>query len=200
MFNTAGGEVAGGEEVKLGWYLERVLAAFGKDVVKPRMGGMCTGPRSCLGRLFRNMKSWWDRQVKVGECNADAGEGGECGKMRGLFNCGGGGGGEGSVASGSGGGPTPAAVVGGWSNLAQQHDTANYLTPASSTDQPTPGVAGSYHDQQMQHEGYPGMGPGIPLGIQDEFVQLGLGGWTLTDEDWTALMNAGGNGLQLFDY
>lgn len=27
---------------------------------------------------------------------------------------------------------------------------------------------------------------------QDEFTQLGLGGWTLTDEDWIMLMNMEG--------
>lgn len=76
LFNAAGGEVFGGEELKLGWYLERVMVAFGKDVVKSRGGGVCAGPKTCLGRLFRNMKSWWDRQVRAGgggaaECSAD---------------------------------------------------------------------------------------------------------------------------------
>lgn len=208
LFNAAGGEVVGGEELKLGWYLERVLVAFGKDVVKSRGGGICAGPRTCLGRLFRNMKGWWDRQVKVGgggsggECSAGAGGegGGECVRMRGLFNCGGG---EGS-AGGCGG---AAAAVGGSNNPSSNggsvhQDAASYLTPSSSADQPTPGAVGSYQEQQtqQQQDSYPGIGgTGAVLG-QDEFMQLGLGGWTLTDEDWIALMNAGGNGLQLFDY
>lgn len=183
------------EELKLGFYLERVLVAFGKDL--PKISNRnCAGPRTCLGKLFQNMKNWWDRQVKLADCVGSAGDG-EC-RMRNLFS------------SGCGNTSTPAADSGLGNN---------YMTPSSSvSDQPTPGPSGmvpsftpvnapinmgySNGQDQMASPESTLSGSTLPGGgqTQEDLLTLGLGGWTLTDEDWIALMNAGGSGLQLFDY
>lgn len=186
------------EELKLGYYLERVLMAFGKDY--PKVNNKCAypGPKSCLGRLFQNMKNWWDRQVKLGNCGGGASEG-EC-RIRGMFsnNCG-------NV-------PTPA-------NMTDNGFGGNYMTPSSSAgDHPTPnssgmvpsftpvnaGTNGNGYSNPNEHIATPEsimsggtMSGGGEMATQEE---LTLGGWNLTDEDWIALMNAGGSGLQLFDY
>ncbi|KAF8471320.1 hypothetical protein BDZ91DRAFT_791512 [Kalaharituber pfeilii] len=166
------------EEIKLGYYLEKVLAAFGRELPKK---GFCAAPKSCLGRLFKNMKNWWERQSKG--CGGDIGE---CSKVigSGLF--------------GNSGAPvTPDPSSSASAYVSHEATPSSYATPSFTPVNPS--TVSSFQNGQ-DHLSPPESVIGGTSLFPGTLEELSLGGWNLGDEDWIALMNAGGNGMQLFEF
>ena len=148
--------------------------------------GVCTGHKGWIMKLFQNIKNWWDRQLKQAECGVSEPE---SGKMNGQL-------------CGYGSTPTPMADPG---------LSGTYLTPSSSTSEPTSGQLGvipsftpvntttGYPNSQDQISP-PGsvLGGGAGMGFSDDIFPMG-GTWDFTNEDWVALVNAG-SGLHLLEF
>ncbi|KAI5807901.1 hypothetical protein DFH27DRAFT_287357 [Peziza echinospora] len=186
------------EELKLGYYLDKILSSLEAIEI-----GSAATSAYCLSRLFKNIKSWWERQ---GKPNPEPVRG--CGDE--IF--------RGEIAGGGGGGShtdmstttvpssqntysstlpsstyhSVSAFTPVNSSTMHQGNNGKYLHSCPPADQLTPPES----TPSGSAAGFASTSAATPVNNDEYTVPF----WALSDGDWVTLMNASGNGLPLFEW